>query len=150
MALPQIVIDTNVLVAGLRSKHGYAFELLKRVGCGCFEINLSVPLLLEYEDVLERPSSREHIPTKIAQHILDFHCHIANRHKVFFLWRPHLRDPKDDMILELAVKAQCQLIVTYNHKDFAGCEQFGVEAVTPAQFLAHIGVTDEHFKRSTA
>jgi PIN domain len=52
--LPQIVLDTNVLVSGLRSKRGVSHQLLELVGAGLFEINLSVPLVLEYEEVLYR------------------------------------------------------------------------------------------------
>lgn len=63
MELPQIVIDTNVLVAGLRSNRGYAFRLLQLVGRGYFEINLSVPPVMEYEDVLLREQSRPFVDT---------------------------------------------------------------------------------------
>lgn len=58
----------------------------------------------------------------------------------FFLWRPFLRDPKDELLLELAVKAQCGYIVTYNRRDFEGSEEFGIVVVTPGQMLREIGV----------
>jgi len=57
---------------------------------------------------------------------------------IFFLWRPFLADPGDDMILELAFAARCKYIVTHNVRDFKGCEQLGVEAVTPGEFLRKI------------
>ncbi|MFN9732813.1 MAG: PIN domain-containing protein [Microcystis sp.] len=60
-------------------------------------------------------------------------------HEIFFLWRPFLRDPKDDMVLELAVKAGCQSIITYNTRDFAGVEQFGLCLLEPSGFLRLIG-----------
>ena len=50
---------------------------------------------------------------------------MAYRHAIFFLWRPFLKDPKDDLVLELAVEAQCDHIITFNTKDFAGSGQFG-------------------------
>jgi hypothetical protein len=56
--------------------------------------------------------------------------------EIFYLWRPFLADPSDDMILELAFAADCQYIVTHNVRHFAGCERFGVEAITPGDFLA--------------
>ncbi len=56
--------------------------------------------------------------------------------KIFFLWRPFLRDPNDDMVLEVAAEAQCQYIVTFNTRDFAGVEKFGLQTLTPGQFLA--------------
>ena len=139
MLPPQIVIDTNVLVAGLRSRNGVAFLLLSLVGTERFGINLSVPLFLEYEDVLMRRESGIRLSASEIDAVLDFHCSVARRHEIFFLWRPFLRDPKDDMVLELAVKAGCPFIVTYNERDFAGCERFGIEPLNPAAFLKRIG-----------
>jgi predicted nucleic acid-binding protein len=55
--------------------------------------------------------------------------------EIFYLWRPALPDPKDDFILELAVESGCDLIVTYNVKDFAGADRFGIEIVTPQEFF---------------
>jgi predicted nucleic acid-binding protein len=66
---------------------------------------------------------------------LDFLCAKANLHEIFFLWRPMLTDPKDEMLLELAVKARCQYIVTDNTRNFRGAEQFGIALVTPKAFL---------------
>jgi len=137
--IPQIVIDTNVVVAGLRSRNGSAFRLLGLVGSEQFKINLSVPLVLEYEEVLFRELPNLAINASDVQDFLDFHCAVATHHQIFFLWRPFLPDPKDDMVLELAVKAGCDSVVTYNIRDFAGIERFGVSAVTPANFLESIG-----------
>ena len=64
---------------------------------------------------------------------------VAHHRQIFFLWRPFLRDPNDDMVLEVAVEAQCRYIVTFNQRDFVGCEQFGITAITPCEFLARIG-----------
>lgn len=140
MRLPEVVLDTNVLVAGLRSWRGASARLLALVGNGRFTINLSVPLVLEYEDVLLRPEAGVLLDPSAIDDVLDYHCAVARQHPIYFLWRPFLRDPKDDMVLELAVKAECQFIVTFNEKDFAGIEQFGLEALTPADFLRRIGV----------
>ena len=59
--------------------------------------------------------------------------------RIFFLWRPFLKDPKDDMVLELAVEAEVEYIVTHNLKDFHGAEHFGIKAITPKEFLRKIG-----------
>ncbi|NER80855.1 MAG: putative toxin-antitoxin system toxin component, PIN family [Leptolyngbya sp. SIO1D8] len=139
MNVPQIVIDTNVIVAGLRSRNGSAFQLLNLVGSERFNIHLSVPLVLEYEDVLIRELPNLTIDAADVQDFLNFHCAVATHHQIFFLWRPYLRDSKDDMVLELAVKAGCDSVVTYNIRDFAGIEQFRISAVTPAAFLESIG-----------
>ena len=71
--------------------------------------------------------------------ILDYLCQVSNLHQIFYLWRPFLSDPKDDMVLELAVAAQCEFIVTFNKDDFKGVEQFGIRIVTPHEFLKMIG-----------
>jgi len=63
----------------------------------------------------------------------------AQRRKVYYLWRPFLADPKDDMILELAVSAGCDVIVTYNKNDFIGVHQFGIRVLTAQEFLREIG-----------
>ncbi len=138
MTIPQIVIDTNVLVSGLRSQNGAAFQLLRRVGTPLFDIHLSVPLVLEYEAVLLRRSNLQ-ISKKVIDDALDFHCAVAVHHLIFFLWRPYLPDSKDDMVLELAVKAGCDRIITYNIRDFAQTERFGIRALTPKAFLQEIG-----------
>ncbi len=112
MTAPEIVIDTNVVIAGLRSRNGSAFRLLELVGSEQFNIHLSVPLVLEYEEVLLRQLPNLTINASDIQNFIDFHCAVASHHQIFFLWRPYLRDPKDDMVLELAVKAECDSVVT--------------------------------------
>jgi putative PIN family toxin of toxin-antitoxin system len=139
MARPQIVLDTNVLVSGLRSRHGTAYQLLSLVDTGRFDIHLSVPLALEYEDALSRQVAQGKVTQSVVDAVLDFHFRVARRHPIFFLWRPFLRDPRDDMVLELAVKAGCEIIVTFNERDFAGVEKFGIRALPPAAFLREIG-----------
>jgi putative PIN family toxin of toxin-antitoxin system len=130
------VLDTNVLVSALRSRKGPAFRLLSLVGKGRFSISVSVPLILEYEDVLLR---MEHLGEERIGAILRYLCSVAHQQKVFFLWRPTLTDPKDDMVLELAIASRSRYIVTYNGKDFVGAGRFGIEIVTPAEFLRLIG-----------
>lgn len=139
MVIPQVVLDTNILVSGLRSNHGAAYRLLRLVGTERFAINLSVPLMLEYEDVLYRDSLQLPVSRRAIDALLDYYSAVANHHVIYFLWRPFLRDPKDDMVLELAVKANCDYIVTYNQRDFRGIQQFNIQAVTAVQFLQIIG-----------
>ena len=140
MRLPQIVIDTNIIVAGLRPRDGYAFDLLALVGAGQFDINLSVPLVLEYEAVLYRELPKLQVSRGVVDAVINYHCRVGRHHSIFFLWRPFLRDAKDDMVLELAVKARCDYIVTYNVRDFHGIEQFGLRTIDPRTFLQSIGV----------
>jgi putative PIN family toxin of toxin-antitoxin system len=131
----QVVIDTNVLVAALRSTRGASHRVLRLIGDGRWQLNLSVPMFLEYEDVLGRPESGIRLSSEEIDAVLDFICAEANLHEIFYLWRPILPDPKDDFILELAVEARCDYIVTFNVRDFVGAESFGVRVITPQQFL---------------
>ena len=139
MDAPQVILDTNVVVSALRSNLGSSFRLLSLVGQGEFEINLSVPLVLEYEEVCKRLLNDIPLDVDDIEAIIDFLCSVARLHEIYFLWRPLLRDPKDDMVLELAVTSQAEFIVTFNTTDFEGAEQFGVSVVTPTEFLREIG-----------
>ncbi len=93
MPILHIVIDTNVMVAGLRSRRGSL-----------------------------------QVPRSVVEDVLDFHCAVAIRHQIFFLWRPYLPDPSDDMILD-----------TYNTRDFVSVERFALRVIEPGAFLQHIG-----------
>lgn len=141
MSLPQVVIDTNVIVSGLRSKHGSAFQLLSLIGTGQFDIHLSVPLVLEYTEILLRELPNLYLSCNEVDDLIDFYCSVGVPHEIFFLWRPFLRDPKDEMVLELAVQASCKSIITYNTRDFAGVEQFGLKLLKPSEFLRLIGTS---------
>lgn len=141
MPAKQVVLDTNVFISALRSNQGASFLLLSLVGGNpAFEINLSVPLVLEYEDVAKRQARSLGLTHEDIDDVLDYLCAVANRREIYFLWRPVLRDPADDMVLELAVEAECEAILTYNQRDFVGAEQFGVRILTPKAFLQEIGV----------
>jgi putative PIN family toxin of toxin-antitoxin system len=133
----RIIIDTNVLVAALRSRDGASFKLLSLIDAGLFTLGVTVPLVFEYEDVIKR----EHlgIDRASAEAVLDYFCAVASHHQVYFMWRPFLRDAKDDLVLEAAVAANATHIVTFNTKDFEGIERFGIQALWPADFLSQIG-----------
>lgn len=137
---PRVVLDTNVLVAGLRSRRGASFRVLAEVGKGRFEIALSVPLVLEYEDVLLRNARAAGLSAADVDTVLDYFCSVGHLQSIFFLWRPLLPDPKDDLVLELAVAAGCGLIVTHNVRDFREAVSLGVSVQKPGEFLKAIGV----------
>jgi|ERR1051325_24042 putative PIN family toxin of toxin-antitoxin system len=134
----RIVLDTNVLVAAIRSQRGASFELLQRISEGVFEIAVSVALALEYESVLLRHVAESHLTSDEISNLVDYMCEIGMWQEIFFLWRPYLRDPSDDLILELAVAAGCDAIVTHNTRDFVGIERFGINVLTPAAFLLRL------------
>ncbi len=135
MRVIRLVIDTNVLVSGLRSNQGASFELLSLVDRNKFTLCVSVPLIVEYEKVLSDPRVKIPLSKKEIGRIIDYLCFIAEKQKIYYLWRPRLPDPGDDMLLELAVAGNCNVIVTFNLKDFAGAEHFGIQVLTPKQLL---------------
>ena len=139
MDLSNVVIDTNVLVSGLRSKRGASYKLISLLGTGPFDIHLSVPLVLEYEEVLLRQRAILGLTQEEVGRFIDDLCNLAKTHKIYFLWRPFLRDAKDEHVLELAVAAGCDYIITYNKRDFEGVEMFGIETIDPKIFLEKIG-----------
>lgn len=140
MKKPQIVIDTNVIVSALRSQRGASYKLLMEIGSDKFGINISVPLVLEYEDAAKRLIGKTRLKKGDIDDVLDYICAEAKPWKIFYLWRPYLKDPKDDMVLELAVTSKCDFIITYNKHDFQNIGTFGLQVVTPKEILKLIGV----------
>lgn len=130
-----IVIDTNVLLTALQSSRGTSFRLLTMIADSHFVTHISTPLIAEYESVLKRGNL--HLSETNIDDVIDFICAQATHHKIFYLWRPALKDPDDDFILELAVKAGAS-IVTWNIKDFKQATRFGVNVLTPRQFLEQL------------
>jgi len=139
MRKPRIVLDTNVVISALRSSRGASFRLLSLVGQGRFEICLSVPLVLEYESAAKHAARSVGLRHSDIDDILDYLCKVGEHREIFYLWRPYLRNPMDDMVLELAAESQSDFIVTHNIRDFAGIERFDVRAITPQALLRKIG-----------
>jgi putative PIN family toxin of toxin-antitoxin system len=134
----QVVLDTNVLVAAIRSPRGASYRVLQLVGGARWKMNLSPGMLFEYEEIA-RPLVKEFWPQpEMLDDLLDYWVATANRPKISYTWRPILRDADDDMILELAIAARADFIVTHNVRDFAGAERFGVGVLTPAEFLRRL------------
>ena len=100
---------------------------------------LSVPLVLEYEEIAKRQSRQIGLTHADIDDIIDFMCRVGRHRAIHFLWRPQLRDVADDMLLELAVEAGAKFIVTHNVRDFAGAERFDVRAIRPQDLLRMIG-----------
>lgn len=138
MTKPNVGLDTNIIIAAQRSRRGASAKLMTLIGTGHFDIHLSVPLVLEYEEVLQRQSGDLKLTRQNVADLVDALCALGQHHKIHFLWRPQLRDPKDELILELAIAARCSHIVTYNQRDFIGTEKFGVRVVTPQTLLDEI------------
>ncbi len=134
----RIVLDTNIIFAGLYSTFGASFQVLRAVTVGKIQPVLSVALLFEYEDVLKRNSRRLGLTYRDIDVFLDNMCNLSSFQKIHYLWRPFLPDPKDDHVLELAVASQVKKIVTFNAKDFKDVDKFGVKNISPKQLLEEI------------
>ena len=130
-----IVLDTNVIIAALRSKKGASFKLVSLLEYNKFILNISVPLILEYESIVVRELNHLKINKKDLDIFLDYICTIGKKYDIYYLWRPFLKDPKDDFILELAYTSDSDFIITFNKKDFRGAQEFGIKTLSPQEFL---------------
>ena len=135
MKKQNIVIDTNVLLSALYSNRGASYKLLSIIDSDKFVVNISTTLIYEYEEILKKKSKLEF---KYIDSILNYICKIGKKNKIFYLWRPKLKDVDDDFLLELAVKSD-SIIVTLNKKDFKPAKQFNLKVMTPKEFLQYIG-----------
>lgn len=136
----RFVLDTNVLVAAMRSQLGASHVLLTTLPLADWELVLSVPVYLEYRDVLNRPGLTRWLTSTDVVAVCRFLASIAHAQDIYFHWPSFLVDPRDDMLLELAVAAGASHIVTHNLSHFRGTESFGIAVVTPAEFLHIIGI----------
>lgn len=132
----RIALDTSVLVAASRSRNGASFQIVSMLPSTQFEIALTIAVYTEWQAVLTRP---EHLPPGVtadmALGFVRYLASVAHLQDVHFLWRPFLRDPDDDMVLECAVASGCEFIVTHNVRDFRRVEELNVRAIAPADFL---------------
>jgi putative PIN family toxin of toxin-antitoxin system len=134
-----IILDTNVLVAALRSRTGLSRRLLVQVLQSEVVAGVSVPLFMEYEAVLQRSEQLLAFGLCSAE-VNEFLTGLAGVLRpidISFLWRPQLKDPADEMVLEAAVNGQCSHIVTWNVRDFAqAVPRFNLRCLTPADYYA--------------
>ncbi|HHZ78071.1 MAG TPA: putative toxin-antitoxin system toxin component, PIN family, partial [Candidatus Lambdaproteobacteria bacterium] len=125
-----IILDTNVLFSGLYSSSGASYQILRAIEKGQIKIVTSTTLIFEYEDILRRKKADLKLTDAEIEIILDNLCYLSRFQKIYFLWRPFLKDPKDDHVLEVAIASQTKTIVTQNIKDFTGSEYFGIRAIS--------------------
>lgn len=135
----KIVIDTNVFISSLKFRNGASFKLLYKTSRKKYQQNISSTLIFEYESVAKRSDMNLQLSHKQIDTIIDMLCNWSNHCQVYFLWRPFLKDAKDDFVLELAIESNSQYIITYNIKDFKGVDKFNIKAITPKEFLSLIG-----------
>jgi putative PIN family toxin of toxin-antitoxin system len=134
----RIVLDTDVMIAAIRSDSGASRQLIRLCLQQRCTLLISVPLVVEYEAVMTRP---EHLATagltaSDVGSLLDAIVMVGKPVRLAFLWRPMLKDPNDDMVLETAVNGQAHRIVTFNRRDFGNVAQrFGIAVCLPGETL---------------
>ncbi|MFN6530884.1 putative toxin-antitoxin system toxin component, PIN family [Nostoc sp. ChiSLP03a] len=113
----QLVLNTNVLLTGLRSNRGASYKLLTILNDTRWQLNVSTTLVFEYEEILKQEKEQLGLSDEDIDNVIEAICRIANRCSIFYLWRPVARDPDDDFLIDLAVEYQADFIITYNKKD---------------------------------
>ncbi len=135
----QIVIDTNVLIAALRSRNGGSAALLQGLGADPrWQVNLSVSLMAEYTEIVHREGRPLGYSWQDCEDFLDYLCAVGVEQPIYFRWRPVLPDPDDDLVLELAVACGAAHIITHNRRHFTEAKQFGIVPLSPAEFLTKL------------
>jgi putative PIN family toxin of toxin-antitoxin system len=132
----RLVLETDVLVATLRSARGASRQLLISALDREIEILVSVPLMVEYEAVLTRP---EHLDASgltsgDVNAVLDALAKVLIPVRLSFLWRPKLKDPADEMVLETAINGEADRLVTFNVRHLAeAAREFGIPVMRPRE-----------------
>ena len=130
----EIVLDTNILVAAFQSSLGASYHLLQTLEECRWRPVISPILAFEYEAVLKRGVPDMGLTLEDIDDFIEYLCSRSKLVQVYFRWRPALRDPDDDRILEVAVRTQ-SAVVTFNARDFAGAERFGIRVISPKEML---------------
>jgi putative PIN family toxin of toxin-antitoxin system len=134
----RVVLDTNVVFAGIRSSTGASREILYLVEAEAITPIVSVPLAFEYEAVLKRSELLREtgLSTRDMDDFLDYFFSKAHMQRIEYLWRPWLTDSKDDLVLECAINGGAHAIVTFNIGHFAQVPRhFGIPVMTPREIL---------------
>jgi putative PIN family toxin of toxin-antitoxin system len=134
-------MDTDAVVAAMRSPAGASAAIIRVVRQRRATLLLSVPLAMEYEAVCRRSEHREEsgLSVKQVEIFLDAIIAMGEPVRTHFLWRPQLRDPNDEMVLEAAVNGRADVLVTFNVRDYGTTPaQFGVEVLLPREAIARI------------
>ena len=132
------IIDTNVFLSSLWSTQGAAFELFALLRQGRWQIVLSNHLLFEYEEVAKRNLQEMGLTLEDVDKVLDALCAVAEYRQLDPDWIPRLSDPDDEPLLQMAVEAKVTFIVTRNIGHLKPAGSFGIDVLTPGQFLAII------------
>jgi len=137
--MTRLVIDTNVFISSLRSADGAGRAVIRRCLQGQYVPCMSLALFAEYRDVMGREALFVKSPLTADERQALFHAFVSvcRLTEIYYLWRPNLRDEADNHLVELAIAAGADVIVTYNRADFAGAELHFPElrVLAPADLL---------------
>lgn len=141
MRTVRVVLDTDVIVAALRSPRGASAAILVAALEGAVTLIANVPLVIEYEATCSRPEHQ--IAAGLSEvevwQFLDELAALIEPVETYFLWRPRLNDPADEMVLEAAVNGHAPIIVTFNAKDYGMAPRlFGIEVLKPSELLKRL------------
>jgi len=139
--MKRIVLDTDVVVAGMRSPGGASAALILAADKDTITLLASLPLAMEYEAVCMRPEHRQAAGLTREEAKVDVDAVLAMTEavEIYFLWRPQLRDANDEMVLEAAINGQADTIVTFNQRDYGNiAKRFGIEVLKPSDALERI------------
>jgi len=131
----RVILDTNVIIAAFRSSTGASHAILLAIHRRQVTPVISVPLLMEYEEVSKRPGMVPNLTLTQIDTVLNQICSRAEARKIFFQWRPFLPDPDDDMLVELAIAANVSYIVTGNIRDVSPARELGIQVLEPKEFI---------------
>jgi predicted nucleic acid-binding protein len=144
----QLVPDTNILVAAMRSANGASYRLLNLLGDDRWRPNLTVAMALEYEAVLKRDCQEFGLTEEDIDDALDAIISQAGLHRLYFIWRPVAAVPGDDLVMESAIASHSDFIITFNKRDFPESRRVGIQCLTPGEFLILIGGNHEEHSAS--
>jgi len=139
--MKRIVLDTDVVIAGMRSPSGASAALLLAADRHEVLLLASLPLAMEYEAVCMRLEHRQAagMTREEAKVFIDAVLAMTEPVEIYFLWRPQLRDPNDEIVLEAAINGQAEAIVTFNRRDYGNAtRRFGIEVLSPSAALERI------------
>ena len=135
------MLDTDVVIAAMRSPSGASAAILRSVRGGLATLLLSAPLAMEYEAVCKKVEHR--VAAQLSEQQVEIFVNaviaMAEPVRTHFLWRPQLRDPNDEMVLETAINGRADALVTFNVRDYGSApSRFGVDVLLPRTAIGRI------------
>jgi predicted nucleic acid-binding protein len=135
----RVILDTNVILAAMRSQTGASHRLLLTMGHPRWQCVITPALMYEYEDVARRPGNAPGLSPQEITNILDLIYQQSHRQLVWFSWRPLSSDPGDDAILDAAIAGGCDYVVSFKERHLRAARGFGIEVLKPSGLLKLIG-----------